>query len=100
MSLKFVQTKLQTTITCSKKSGKGYKEQKEAYLDVQFPRTKLKTLVKTRFANYVITFQKTLEYMKAINICYKWQTTHQAVVIVHGITQLCMEFSLLFDVLC
>lgn len=26
--------------------------------------------------NYVIMFQKNLEYMKAINICYEWQTAH------------------------
>jgi hypothetical protein len=76
VSLKFVQTKLQATITYTKKLEKGYKERKEACLDVQFPPMKLKTLVKTRFANYVIMFQKNLEYMKAINICYEWQTTH------------------------
>jgi hypothetical protein len=76
VSLTFVQTKLQATITCTEQLGKGYKEWKEACLDVQFPPTKLTTLVKTRFANYVIMFQKTLEYMKAINICYEWHTTH------------------------
>jgi hypothetical protein len=35
---------------------------------------KLRTPVKTRFASKVILFQKTLEYVDAINICYAAQS--------------------------
>jgi hypothetical protein len=43
---------------------------RRACLDASLHHQKLKTPMKTRFANKVILFQETLEYRDAINLCY------------------------------
>jgi hypothetical protein len=41
-----------------------------ACLDLGLSNCKLKTPTKTKFANKVIMFQKTLKYRDVINLCY------------------------------
>jgi len=43
---------------------------KNACVDVGLSHRRLKTPMKTKFANKVILFQETLEYGDAINLCY------------------------------
>jgi hypothetical protein len=54
----------------TKKFDEGQSEWKRACLDASIYHKKLKTLMKNKFANKVILFQKTLEYRDAINMCY------------------------------
>jgi hypothetical protein len=58
-----------------KKSSKGRFEWKKACVDARFSHKKLKTLMKTRFMNKMILFQKIMEYWDAINLCYGRQQT-------------------------
>jgi hypothetical protein len=53
-----------------KKFGKGQSEWKRTCFDACLHHWKLKTLVKTKFANKVILFQETLKYKDAIDLCY------------------------------
>ncbi len=75
VSLKSTLLTLQKKISWIKKSNKGQSEWKRACLDVGFCYQKLKTSIKTKLANKVILFQKTLEYKDAINLCYGKQET-------------------------
>lgn len=62
VSLKATHSTLHKTITWTKKFGKGHNEWQKACFDVRISHQKMKTLVKTKFVNKVIIFQKTLEY--------------------------------------
>ncbi len=43
----------------------------------QLQHWKLKTPIKTKFANKVIMFQESLEYQNVINLYYRRQETHE-----------------------
>jgi len=73
--LKATHSTLHKTITWTKKFGKGHNECQKACLDVGISHQKMKTLMKTKFANKVIIFQKTLEYWDTINLFYGRQET-------------------------
>jgi len=68
--VKETQNGLQKTNTWSKKFGKRRQEWEQAYSKNEMPHQKLKTLVKTRFANKVIMFEETFQFKNAIIICY------------------------------
>ncbi len=70
VNLKATQSTLQKIIMWIKKFGKGQSEWKRACVDASLCHRKLKTPMKTKFANKVILFQETLEYKDAINLCY------------------------------
>jgi hypothetical protein len=61
---------LQKIIMSIKNFGKGQSEWKRACVDASLDHQKLKTPMKTKFANKIILFQETLEYRDAINMCY------------------------------
>jgi hypothetical protein len=68
VNLKATHSTLHKTITWIKKFGKGHNEWQKACIDAGISHQKMKTLVKTKFANKVIIFQKTLEYWDTINL--------------------------------
>jgi hypothetical protein len=61
---------LQKIIMSIKNFGKGRSEWKKARFDASLHHPKLKTPMKTKFANKILVFQETLEYRDAINMCY------------------------------
>jgi hypothetical protein len=66
-------SKLQKTITCTKKSKKGRQEWERACFENGMWHHKLKTLVKIIFTNKVIMFEETFEFNNAIVLCYSRQ---------------------------
>jgi len=70
VNVKKAQSELQKTITWTKKSGKGRQEWEWACFESGMRHRKLKTHVKTKFANKVIMFEKTFEFKNAIIHCY------------------------------
>jgi hypothetical protein len=69
-SVKDVQTSLQKVITWTKKSGKGRHEWEKACINSGMWHWKLKILVKSKFANKVIMFEKTFEFKQDSLLCY------------------------------
>jgi hypothetical protein len=58
------------TITWTKESRKGKWEWEKSCVERGLQSWKLKTLLKTKFANKVIIFEKTLEFKETIILCY------------------------------
>ncbi len=75
VSLKATHSTLHKTITWTKKFGKGHNKWQKPCLDVGISHQKMKILVKTKFVNKVIIFQKTLEYWDTINLYHGKQKT-------------------------
>jgi hypothetical protein len=68
VNAKKVQSGLQKTITCTKKYGKRRREWEQACSKNEMQHQKLKALVKTRFANKFIMFEKILQFKNAITL--------------------------------
>jgi hypothetical protein len=74
VSIKEVQSFIHKIITWNKKSVKGRQKWVKACKDAYFCPRKLKTLVKIQFSLKVKLFKETLEFKRAINLWYSWQT--------------------------
>lgn len=70
VSVKYFKLVLQKTITWKKTLSKGKKKWEKTSITSEMSHQKLKTPIKTRFVNKVITFEETLEFKQIILLCY------------------------------